>query len=236
MSPPLRSRLLANDFMTHPTWALLASLHNAPLASLLPLAKRMGIALPAGLQMNGALDGVVGFSNPAGLQGGVVITNAVANIPDVPPLRSASANITVSDNNIHIDPAILQADVGGTLRAGGDFNLGTQRLTANISVDQFSASAFKETTRAWFGPAEVLALIEDGNLSGHFVVVNAPSQKPNWSGQVQFADATISVPGVALPLKEVQGKATFDENMFDLPHGGRIFGQSLRSPRATTTT
>ena len=98
--------------MTQPGWAVLADLRAAPLAPLLPLARRMGMALPAGLQMDGALNGVVGYSSTGGLEGGVVISNAAANIPNVPPLRSAMANVTISGEKIHIDPAILEADSG----------------------------------------------------------------------------------------------------------------------------
>ncbi len=226
---PLILQFKANDFMTHPTWSVLATMQKAPLAALLPLGKRMGMALPAGLEMDGALDGVVGFSNSAGLEGGVVITNAVAHIPNVPPLRSASANVTISGNRIHIDPAILQSDTGGTLRAGGDYDLATQNMTAGITVDQFSIAAFKQTTEAWFGSPEAMALMEDGSLSGNFRV-NYPAQPlaqtPVWSGQAQFADARLNLPGVAEPVSHLQGRFTFDEDTFDLPRLSGVIGDA----------
>lgn len=225
---PVSLQLRANDFMKHPSWSVLASLHKAPLASLLPLGRRMGMALPAGLQMDGALDGVVGYSSSAGLEGGVVITDAVANIPNVPPLRSASANVTVSAEKVHIEPAILQSDLGGTLRAGGDLNLVTQDMEVNISAERFPATAFKATTNAWFGAPESLALVTDGELSGHFRVSYSPGAKnqgPVWSGQMQFADATMSIPGVATPATNMQGKATFDAVTFDLPRMSGVMAQ-----------
>ena len=222
---PFTLQLRASNFMKQPSWSVLASMRKAPLASLLPLGRRMGMALPAGLQMDGALDGVVGYSNSAGLEGGVVITNAVANIPNVSPLRSASANVTISANQIHIEPAILQSDSGGTLRAGGDFSMSTQEMKADISVEQFSAVAFKETTNAWFGSPDALALMTDGTLSGRFRVsysavasASETGQRPAWSGQVQFADATMQVPGISMPVEKMQGRAMFDSLLFDMPH------------------
>lgn len=218
---PFQLQLRANDFMTQPRWSVLATMSKAPLASLLPLARRMGMALPAGLQMDGALDGVVGYSNSAGTEGGVVITNAVANIPNLPPLRSASANVTISGNKIHIDPAILQSDTGGAMRAGGDFDMDTQQMVADIGVEQYSAAAFKDTTNAWFGAPEALSQITDAILTGRFLVSYSPSatdQRPAWSGQVQFANASVAIPGVAMPVEKLQGKATFDPLNFELPH------------------
>jgi hypothetical protein len=230
---PATLQLRVNDFMTRPRWSVLANLRKAPLESLLPLARRMGMALPAGLEMTGTLNGAVGFSNAAGLEGGVVITNAVANIPNVPPLHSASANVTISGDKIHIEPAILETDSGGTLRAGGDFKLATQDLTADIGVDQFSITAFKQTTDAWFGSPDALALAQDGRLSGNFVVtsssdagVPAAPQRPVWSGQMQFSDATLAIPGIAVPAKRVQGKANFDGKTFDLAHMSGMVDQS----------
>jgi len=222
---PLMLQFKANNFMTHPSWSVLASMHKAPLPALLPLGRRMGMALPAGLQMDGALDGVIGFSNLTGLEGGVVITNAVANIPNVPPLRSASASVTISGSKIHIDPAILQSDTGGTLRAGGDFDLANQNLTAEINADQFSIAAFKQTTNAWFGSPHALSLMSDGKLSGSFGV-NFPPAGPVWSGQGQFNNVTMEVPGVGLPVRGLQGKFTMDEETFDLPHLSGLIGDS----------
>jgi hypothetical protein len=229
---PVTLQLRSSNFTTQPAWAVLANLRAAPLAPLLPLARRMGLGLPAGLQMDGALNGVVGYSSTGGLEGGVVISNAVANIPNVPPLRSASANVTISGDKIHIDPAILESDSGGTLRAGGNFNLSTQDMTAAIDADQLSIPVFKETTTAWFGAPDALALAQDGRLNGHFQVSYAaeaaaqtPAQRPVWSGQLQLLDATLAVPGVAMPVKRVEGKATFDEKTFDLARVTGVIGQ-----------
>ncbi len=223
---PVILQLRANDFMTHPSWSMLASLKKAPLASLLPLARRMGIALPAGLKMDGSLDGVVGLSNSSGFEGGLVITDAVADIPEVPPLRSASANVTISNNLIHIDPAILQVEPGGTFRAGGDFDLASQSMTVRIAADQFSISAFKQTINAWFGSPPALALATAGNVSGTFQVSDSSAHKAIWSGQMQFTNATASIPGVDGPITHLAGKAAFDEDTFDLPRFTGALGQT----------
>jgi len=159
------------------------------------------------------------------MEGGLVITNAVANIPSVPPLRSASASVTISGSKIHIDPAILQSDTGGTLRAGGDFDLAAQNLSVEINADQFSVAAFKQTTNAWFGAPHALSLMSDGKISGSFGV-NFPKGGPVWSGQGQFNNVSMEVPGVAPPVHGLQGKFTLDEDTFDLPHLSGQLGDS----------
>ena len=54
-----------------------------------------------------------------------------------------------------------------------------------------------------------------------------PVQRAVWIGQLQLLDATLAVPGVAMPLKRVEGKATFDEKTFDLP---RVTGMIEQMP------
>ena len=232
---PLALEVRINEFLTRPAWSIFATLHKAPIQPLLPLGKRMGLALPSGLEMNGALDGVVGYSNSSGVEGGIAITNAVAVLPGIPPLRSAVATVRVSDGNIHIDPAILEAGVGGTLRAGGDFNLSSQHLSASLSVDEFPVHALKTTAETWFGAPAALASLTDGYINGQFLYsseerADHDSKPAAWSGQFQFSNATLAPPGIAVPLKQAEGRAQFGASTFDLAHfsatlaGQPVFG------------
>ena len=227
---PVALEVRINEFLTRPAWSIFATLRKAPIQPLLPLAKRMGLALPAGLEMNGALDGVVGYSNSSGLEGGIAITNAVAVLPGIPPLRSAVANVRVSAGNVHIEPAILEAGVGGTLRAGGDFNLSSQHLAASLSVDEFPVQALKTTAQTWFGAPAALASLTDGYITGQFFYsseerMDHDAKPAAWSGQFQFSNATLAAPGIAVPLKQAEGRAQFGPSTFDLVHFSATIAQ-----------
>ena len=100
-------------------------------------------------------------------------------------------------------------------------------MTADITAEEFSIAAFKQTTNAWFGSPEALALMQDGNLTGHFQV-GYLAGAPVWSGQAQLSQATLNIPGLAVPVDHLQGKATFDENTFDLPRmSGKLADSSF---------
>jgi len=232
---PVALEVRINEFLTQPAWSVFATLHKAPIQPLLPLGKRMGLALPPDLEMHGTLDGVVGYSNASGLEGGIAITNAVAMLPGIPALHSAVANVRISGGNIHIDPAILEAGVGGTLRAGGDYSLSSQHLTASLNVNEFPVSAFKTTAQTWFGAPAALAGLTDGYVTGQFLYTSEERgdsyvKAPAWSGQFQFSNATLAPPGVATPLKQGEGRAQFGPTTFDLAHfsatlaGQPVFG------------
>jgi hypothetical protein len=219
---PAELQFRINDFMAKPAWSVLASLHKAPIESLLPLARKMGLTLPAGLQMQGALDGVVGYSNTAGLEGGVAITNAVALLPNVPPLQSSLANVKISAGVVHVDPAVLQSNGGAILRAGADYTLATQEMTTTIGVDEYPVASLKKTTDAWFGSPDPLSALTAGTVSGifayHYTPANVETPASSaWQGEFQLADAVLAGPGLAVPLTNMQGRGAFDADTFDLP-------------------
>ena len=176
---PVALQVHVNDFLTSPAWSILATLQKAPVQPLLPLGRRMGLALPAGLEMNGSLDGVVGYSNASGLAGGIAITKAVAKLPNIPTLRSASANIQISSDNIHLAPAILDAGAGGTLRVGGDYSLATQRLAVAVNTEQVAIGTLINTTQAWFGAPAALAALNDGYVTGQFAYTSQGARRPS---------------------------------------------------------
>lgn len=228
---PVALQVRVNDFLTSPAWSIFATLQKAPVQPLPPLGRRMGLALPSGLELSGSLDGVVGYSNTSGLAGGIAITNATAKVADIPTVRSAFANIQISNENIHLAPAILDAGAGGTLRVGGEFSLSTQRLLVTVNADQVAIGTLVNTTQAWFGAPKALAALNDGYVTGQFAytsegVTSPKLAKPSgWSGQFDFLNASLIAPGLAGSLKHAQGHAFFSPSNFDLPHFSAIFDQ-----------
>lgn len=230
---PVKMVVRVNEFLTKPGWSVFATLKKAPVQGVVPLAKRMGLALPAGLEMNGTLDGALSYSNSLGLAGGIAVTNAVATFPNIPPVRAAVANVKISSSSVHIEPAILQAEVGGTLRAGVDFNLPNQSLVATLSADQFPIGALKSAAQAWVGAPAALAAFADGYVTGTFsyrydaLDHGQAAETPAWSGQFQFSNGTLVAPGLAVSLKHAQGRAVFGAKTFDVPRFSATLGPEV---------
>jgi hypothetical protein len=221
---PVALQVKVNDFLTNPAWTLMTSLNKAPVQSLLPLARRMGFAVPTGVELAGALDGAVGYSNTGGVSGEVSIHDAVAKLPNIAPISAAAADLKILPNALHLEPTILQANGGGTLRLGGDYTWPSQRLVTSIVVDGVSTETLKNTAQAWFGAPLALAAFSGGAVTGELnydnggaTVANAAPPTPGgWSGQFQFADATLHAAGIDLPLTQAQGRASFTPTSFDL--------------------
>lgn len=232
---PVTLQVRANDFLGRSEWSIFAQLSKAPLEDLLPLAKRMGLTVPQDAQITGALDGVIGFSKTAGLQGGVEINNAAASLPNVPPLRSASAHVTISGDRIQLDHATIETNVEGSLKAAGNYYLSSPRIQASLIVTRFPVAALKRTLSQWFEPAPAISALSAGDLSGRFNYDHDLSQDnlpqpPPWSGEFQFANATLSMPGLSAPLEDAQGKAAFDASNFNLERlSAKLDGKLIRA-------
>ncbi len=220
---PAALQVRVKDFLTKPSWTLMTSLNQAPVESLLPLARRMGFAVPAGVLLTGAVDGVVGYSNSTGFLGEVSIQKAVAKLPDIAPIEAAGAQIKILPDGLHLDPATLQETGGGTMQVGGDYSWTKQQLAADITVDRVSIDTLKNTAQAWFGTPPALAAFsgdKDGLVTGELHYDNAASNAAlspaGWSGQFQFSEAVVTAPALAVPLKHAQGHVVFTPENFEL--------------------
>jgi hypothetical protein len=235
-SVPVAMRLHVNDFLTHPIASVVADLNNAPLHDLLPLAKRMGIALPAGADLRGALNGAVGYSSQGGWNGGFVINNAEASLAGSPTIRSASVNATVAAGRLHLGPAIVETGAGGTLRMSGSLSFPDEQANASFSMNAVSVPVLKEAANAWFGAPTALSGLVGGSMTGQLYYSYQPGNstadqaEPSWAGQLELNDASIVVPGLSAPLRAVQARVNFDPTTCDFERvTATLAGSRLRA-------
>ncbi len=221
---PVAVDLNVDEFLTHPRWSLVAKLDHAPLDKLLPVGRRMGLSLPEDIKVTGSVDGSIGYSNAAGVSGNVAISDASATLSNVPPLRTGALTATLFPDRIHFEPAVIDT-TEGSLRAGGDYYLSPQRSAATLSVTGFSIDVLKSTIDAWFGTPPALAVLKGGRIDGTFNYLHQQPAAPAWSGQFQFADATVQPEGLGVPLSKAGGQVQFDATTLDLTRFASKLGQ-----------
>ncbi len=231
---PVSLRMRVSNFLTRPAWSVMANLNQAPVEQLLPLAKRMGINLPQDVSIAGRVNGAVGYSNDAGLAGGIEIRDAVANLPDLPPVRTASVIARVLADHIHFDPAIIQTSSSGTLRAAGDYYFSGEKVFASLTADEFPVTALKHMTAAWFSSPDALAALTAGTITGEIdylrnrlASIDGAKEKPSWAGRLRLSEAALTVPGVAAVLDHAQGLVAFDAETFDLTRFSAMLGRQI---------
>ncbi|MBV9269309.1 MAG: hypothetical protein JO061_24275, partial [Acidobacteriaceae bacterium] len=225
-SAPVSLDLRVKNILTNPSWALIASLNDAPGARLLPIARRMGLALPDSLKLEGTLNGALGYSNVSGWSGGVQMSDVVASLPEMPPFRAAAAVANLRSNVLHVEPATIASSEPGSLQVGGDYDLNTRAVNVKFAASEFPIAAFRSAFGSWLGEPAVLEGIEKGTITGE-VLYAFRSEAPAWAGEFQFSKAQLSIPGVAVPFTEAEGQVTFDANAFDLRRFSATAGGAL---------
>ncbi len=223
---PVTLHLRVSDFLGHANSSVLAELNAVPVQDILPLAIRMGLSLPNDADLRGSLNGAIGYASGTGWSGGFVISNAEAALPGAPVMRAAAANVTVSGDHAHFDPTIIEAGGGGTLKLGGDYYFFQPHADATLSALGVPVQELKSLAGSWFGGPEALSALRNGDIIGHFSYLHTAADAgppgnpalPVWSGQFELSDATLSVPGLGVPLEHARGKASFGASSFELDH------------------
>jgi hypothetical protein len=212
---PVTLEMLISDFLTNPRCSVNAHLTEVPIGNVLPLGRRMGLAIPPDLSLTGTLGGIINYETNEGLNGNVEIRNVSATLPDVPPLGVGRAGATITGDRVRFNPTEIQTN-NGTLQIGGDFYLSMPRAQVSISVEEYPTEEFKRALRAWFGTPGTLKLLKDGRLSGQVAYSKNENEDPLWSGRVQFAGGVLSLPGLSVPLQHAEGRAKFDTSELEL--------------------
>lgn len=221
---PAAVEMRVSSFLSRPVWSVFAQFSDAPVQDLLPLGRRMGLSLPQGLAVKGTLQGSIGYSSGSGLGGRIAVNDLVATLPNVPPVRAAVVNASISGDRVHFEPAAIETG-RGTFEASGDYYTGSPRVVASLTAEDFSIDALKSTVDAWFGAPSALSILSAGDLTGALTYTHEGTNPPAWSGQFQFTDATLNPAGIALPLEHSQGRVTFDNSTFDLAHFSTSLGE-----------
>ncbi len=222
---PVTMHVRVNDFLAHAGASIVAELHDAPLADLLPLATRMGVVLPNNADLRGAVNGAIGYSLGSGVAGGFVIGDAEAALPGAPTLRTERVKVMVAGDHVHFDPARVEAG-GRDIQMSGNYFFSDQRADASLKTADFPLNGLKPLANSWFGGLAVFSGMSEGRLSGQLSYrQKAADALPGdevpaapWSGQFEVSDVSMHVPGLILPLREAQAHVTFNQNSFEVDH------------------
>jgi len=204
---PLEVRLHASNYLSQPRWA--ASLHwnRFPLGPLLELARHMGLEVPPKLELDGTVDGAVGYSGAGSLQGQLALHDAAIGIPDAPPLTVDQASIVLDGGHARLAPTVVRTAGQDQARVEADYAFGDGAFDIAISADRMRVLAL----RAQIALAAVpwLEQVRSGDWSGQ-VRYHSDAVKAGWTGSLQVDQAEIPVDGFADPLRIDSARVEID--------------------------
>jgi hypothetical protein len=196
-NPPLSLAFRAWDFLSLPRWDAAAELKQAPVATLMEVARHMGTAMPEKLVADGSVSGAIRYSQENGFAGRVELQNASLTLPEGQPLKAANAAVVIENNAFSMEPSTItigdsqSAEVEGGFDPGGGLNL--KIATRGLDVDDLRS----------FGLSS-LPLLEQtpqGTLRGSASYKWTPGAPGEWTGEYELQNARFAIEGLADPLR-----------------------------------
>jgi hypothetical protein len=196
---PLTTRFRVSDFLSRPHWAVTVTWNQFPLAPVLQLARDMGAQIPAKLEMNGAIDGAIGFSPQRSLEGELALHNAAVTIPDAPPLRFEQMQVMFGQGHVWFAPTPVRTAQQDEFSLEANYSIPDDSLDLSIAADGMKIQALR--AQAALAAVPWLEHVSSGIWSGQVHYHREPQATPRWTGAFDLADAEIAVPGLADPLE-----------------------------------
>jgi len=191
---PLAIHLHAADLLSAPQWEVSAEFNQAPLATFVSAARRMGAPLPEKLSGEGAVSGSVIYRPGAGLSGDVEVRDLSLAMPGAPAVKAALAAISIGENTISAGPAKVSVGEDETADVEVDYGLGRTGLDLKITTRELDVA---DLHSLGLGEVPLLDQISQGSWRGWARYRKPPSADGVWSGEYELRNARVAVDGLA---------------------------------------
>ena len=204
---PVSVQFRVSGYLAQPRWAALVRFDRLPLAPLPEVARHMGQQLPDTLALAGELDGVIGYSPEAGVQGMVRSGETAVTIPGAPPIHLASAQVRFEGESMHL--LRTEFDSGKQVATvEGGYAWHTQTLSAAIAATGMRIGGEQPGAARLFGSVPLIGQLNSGSWRGQIQYDKQGDPPGGWTGSFQIADAAVEMPGLAGPIELTSARAT----------------------------
>jgi hypothetical protein len=225
-APPLDVRFRVADYLSRPHWGLGLNWNRFRMEPLLQLARHLGTPLPAGLKIEGTIDGAIGYTGQGSWQGQLAFQDAAVTIPDSPPVRFEQAVLLFDGSRVHLPQAVARTAGDDLARIEADYQLDTGELDLAIATDSMAVAGLR--SQAALAAVPILEHVTSGTWKGSLRYQREAESAGEWSGAFEIANAEIPLEGLADPLKVEFAHARLD--------GARVALEKIRASVGEITT
>ena len=200
---PVAVKLRLADYLASPKWAASFAFRDLPAASLVETARHMGAPFLPGVQVDGRVNGVIGYSNVGGLQGELALENASLKSTHEASAEFESAIVLFTNNAIEFGPADVTMENGQSAQIGGIFALDNSRAALRITTHQLSIAEVESSAEHVVSapPIPLLENLRQGSWRGSIAYERTDDHPGVWSGQYELQNTVMEIPGLATPIR-----------------------------------
>ena len=204
---PLEVRLHASNYLSQPRWAASLRWNRFPLGPLLDLARHMGLEVPPKLQVDGAVDGAIGYSGAGSVQGELAMHGVAVTIPDAPPLTIDQADVVLDGGHARLAPAVVRTAGNDEAQIEADYAYGEGGFDIAISAGRMRVASLRPQVAMAAIPW--LEQVRSGDWSGQ-LHYHRDAAKSGWTGALQVNQIEVPVDGLASPLRIDSARVELD--------------------------
>lgn len=196
---PIAVRLEARNFLRDPDWGAEMSLKDLTVPAALEIAKNFGLALPAGMDVQGKLQGSLKFNKSDGANGEFELIDPVIQLPSGGKLEGEALQFQVQGNGVHLQlhTPVVEGAAPPKLDVEGRYDLDSKTTAVAIT----SRGARIAEVKKMFGKLPLLEHIVDGVWRGTLrYVAPGDADAAAWHGQIDVVQGQVDVPGLSKPL------------------------------------
>jgi hypothetical protein len=135
---PVSIKLAIADYLANARFLAGIRFHDLPAASLLETARHMGAPLAPGVQVDGKINGEVGYSNRTGLAGDLTLEAASVKFPPSASAAFDSAHLAFTSNNVTLDPVSVQFDNDQSAEIQGQYAFDNSHTSFRMTTPQLT--------------------------------------------------------------------------------------------------
>src|ERR1700733_9269944 len=199
---PVAVEFRLDNYLSAPKWSGNLQFRDLPAASLVETARHFGAPFPPGVQVEGQVEGGVGYSSQSGVGGQLALANVAVKFPQggssqVNSLQLDSAQVQISDGRVVLAPSDIEMEDGQSAQIEGEYALENSHAAFRMTTRQLAMSATHMLDAA---PIPLLEQLHQGSWKGWISYEKTAEDPGIWSGQYDLQNAIIEIPGFSPPV------------------------------------
>jgi hypothetical protein len=220
IAPAATMKFRVADYLSAPRWSASMSLHELPAAAFADAVRHLGAPLPAALQLEGKVSGVIGFDPHNGMEGSLAVDQGSLKLERAGQAKFDTLPVVVSGDDVAFGPADLTLPSEQTATVLGHYSLDGLHLRVRVSSLKLSVADIESGAAPVAGsvPIPVLERLQQGTFRGWIEFgrdadsLGRQDQAPSgqWSGSYDVQNALLDVPGISVPVRIDSATVTID--------------------------
>lgn len=215
---PVAVKLRLADYLSSSRWAASITFRDLPAASLVETARHMGAPFLPGVQVDGRVNGVIGYSDAGGLAGELALENASMKSTRDASAEFDSARVLFNNNAIAFGPADVTMANGQSALIEGTYALDNSRAALRISTRQLTIAEVESSAENVISapPIPLLENLRQGTWKGSIAFERRDDHPGVWSGQYELQNAVMEIPGLATPLRFANASVEIKDGLIQM--------------------